>query len=574
MSDTFFRRLARTLLAAPIAVLLSLVAPALADQNAIQVPTGSPLPGLTLVNDANAAFKSLATIFSGGSAPTTALCNQNASCTTAGYLWHDTNTNTIKVRDQADSTWMVMFGIDETSKVASAAAPVLSANSAQTISGSNHYPNIVLTASVSLSLSQASTLWNGFGFALYAQAGNVTLTPYSADSINGGTAGASLVIPTGYAARLVTNGGAPGNWSVALERMALGNCSVASASTVDLGAQGCPALSITGATTIASFGSTAQAGQVFFVTLAGTPQLAYNATAMILNTGGAGYTASAGDRLIVKALGAGNFEVTILPANGSTPLGASVPLSYIAGGIPTGISGSLSSSQALSVTAFQATDSTGAKLLSSASALGWAVANGNAIGGYQGGTNLPASSTIHFFACSGIGGTGAFASTSLAPTCPTNYNSYYRRLFSLVTNNSGVLLAYTFLEIGGGAVIMYLPAPGVRDIDDTTLTTTQKFYTLTVPQGIKVEVLLRVQNGAQNNAAILLGSGDQPGSAPVTGIGPTAPGSDVYTGTAGSLYSPMKFLTTNSNGQIWAEAASASTDIYGYTDGDIDFRRN
>lgn len=572
MSDTFFRRLARTLLAAPIAVLLSLVAPALADQNAIQVPTGSPLPGLTLVNDANAAFKSLATIFSGGSAPTTALCNQNASCTTAGYLWHDTNTNTIKVRDQADSTWMVMFGIDETSKVASAAAPVLSANSAQTISGSNHYPNIVLTASVSLSLSQASTLWNGFGFALYAQGGNVTLTPYSADSINGGTAGASLVIPTGYAARLVTNGGAPGNWSVALERMALGNCSVASASTVDLGAQGCPALSITGATTITSFGSTAQAGQVFFVTLAGTPQLAYNATAMILNTGGAGYTASAGDRLIVKALGAGNFEVTILPANGSTPLGASVPLSYIAGGIPTGISGSLSSSQALSVTAFQATDSTGAKLLSSASALGWAVANGNAIGGYQGGTNLPASSTIHFFACSGIGGTGAFASTSLAPTCPTNYNSYYRRLFSLFTNSSGLLVNVTPLEIAGGAVRFYLVTQA-RDINTTSLGTSQTFFALSVPTGIKVQPLIRINNGAQGGNFIIIGSGDETSVAPGGSIGSTAPGWDFDTGTSGGVFALQPPLTTNTNGQIWAYSSSSNTDLYGYTRGWDDFRR-
>lgn len=321
MSESPISRFVRILLAASIAASIWLAPPAQADQNAVQVPTGSPLPGLTLVNDVNAAFKSFATVFSGGSAPSVSLCNQNAGCTTAGYLWHDTGTNTVKIRDQADSAWITLFGIDEANKIGAAAAAVLSTGAGQTISGANHYPNIVLTASASLSLSRANTLWNGFAVNVYAQGGNVTLAPNAADKFNGGTAGANLVVPEGYAASLVTDAASAGTWSVALERMTLGNCSVVSASTIDLGAVGCPALTITGSTgPITGFGATAQAGQVFFVTLASTPQLAYNATSMILNTGGVNYTASAGDRLIAKALGSGNFEVTIMPASGQPPV--------------------------------------------------------------------------------------------------------------------------------------------------------------------------------------------------------------------------------------------------------------
>lgn len=84
---------------------------------------------------------------------------------------------------------------------------------------------------------------------------------------------------------------------------------VASASTVDLGAQVSNVLDISGTTPITSFGSTAVAGQEFDVRFTGALVLTYNATSLILPSS-ANITTAAGDNAKVRALSGGNFVIT------------------------------------------------------------------------------------------------------------------------------------------------------------------------------------------------------------------------------------------------------------------------
>lgn len=84
---------------------------------------------------------------------------------------------------------------------------------------------------------------------------------------------------------------------------------VASAATTDLCAVNPAYLSISGTTTITSFGSTCQTGVWKRIQFAGALTLTYNATTLILPTGASIVTA-AGDTADAVALGSGNWIVT------------------------------------------------------------------------------------------------------------------------------------------------------------------------------------------------------------------------------------------------------------------------
>ncbi len=90
--------------------------------------------------------------------------------------------------------------------------------------------------------------------------------------------------------------------------------SVASASTVDLGAQAGPNVTITGNTGITSFGSTAAPGDTFFVRFTGTPTITHSSTLRL--QGAANYTCAADDRAIVKCTASGSYEVYLSTASG------------------------------------------------------------------------------------------------------------------------------------------------------------------------------------------------------------------------------------------------------------------
>jgi hypothetical protein len=76
-----------------------------------------------------------------------------------------------------------------------------------------------------------------------------------------------------------------------------------------------------------------------------------------------------------------------------------------------------------------------------------------------------------------------FSASATAPTMPTNYTEK-RRIGAVRTDSSGNLIP--FLQYGDD---FYWKSPPFLDVDDATLTTTKKNYTLSgVPGGLVVEV--------------------------------------------------------------------------------------
>lgn len=87
--------------------------------------------------------------------------------------------------------------------------------------------------------------------------------------------------------------------------------SIVSASTTDLGSVPQAAVNITGAQTIASFGSSVPEGQVKFLTFTGAATLVYNATFMIV-TGSANATMAPGQFAVALSLGGGKWRVDVI----------------------------------------------------------------------------------------------------------------------------------------------------------------------------------------------------------------------------------------------------------------------
>jgi len=78
------------------------------SQNSLILPTTGTVSGLQMTQDLNYALDTLNTLNSGASAPGTA---------EAGMLWHDTTNNLIKLRNLANSAWIVVGAVDETNGI-------------------------------------------------------------------------------------------------------------------------------------------------------------------------------------------------------------------------------------------------------------------------------------------------------------------------------------------------------------------------------------------------------------------------------------------------------------------------
>lgn len=82
----------------------------------------------------------------------------------------------------------------------------------QTVTCAFHGTQRAATGSLVYTLPKASTLFNGFGFWVYALTGNVTFSPNASDNFPGQAGGASYVIPAGSAVYVATNAAASGAW--------------------------------------------------------------------------------------------------------------------------------------------------------------------------------------------------------------------------------------------------------------------------------------------------------------------------------------------------------------------------
>jgi len=245
--------------------------------------------------------------------------------------------------------------------------------------------------------------------------------------------------------------------------------------------------------------------------------------------------------------------------------------SHIAGFLPSSIAGT-STTASLTVSAGQATSSANAALITKSTTSSWAVSNGNAALGYQGGTTLPNSDTIHFFACSGGSGTTIFAHNGLTPTPPAGYNTYYRRIFSVNTNGSGALIPYTATEIAGGAVQSNLTTP-VADVNVVNLSTARVLYTLSIPTDIQVNPMTRATSAVSGgNCLVSIQSPLETDAAPSGSAQPLydLAGDNLVTSGSSGRYGA---LISNTSGQIAARSNVASTTFVVVTFGWVDFRR-
>ncbi len=80
----------------------------------LQVPTTGTVSGVAMATDINTGLAATATDSQSASAPTTSTTGLPS---TAGLKWHDTSNNQLKIRDQADTVYMVAAAIDETNKL-------------------------------------------------------------------------------------------------------------------------------------------------------------------------------------------------------------------------------------------------------------------------------------------------------------------------------------------------------------------------------------------------------------------------------------------------------------------------
>lgn len=159
------------------------------------------------------------------------------------------------------------------------------------------------SATATVSLTAAATLGANWHYTVIADGGDVTIDPNGAETIDGA---ATLVIPSGSAAHIICSGTAffTEKTNVPIQPFA----TVASAATTDIGAATSQNVTVTGTTTITSFGTVA-AGTFRRVVFSGVLTLTHNATSLILPQGGNVVTA-AGESLEAVSLGSGNWRVT------------------------------------------------------------------------------------------------------------------------------------------------------------------------------------------------------------------------------------------------------------------------
>lgn len=162
----------------------------------IQWAISGTVTGLANNQQGNAIAEKLAKMIPGGSAPTTA---STGLTTLSGLWWHDTSNNQVKVRDQADTTWIVIGTIDETAKTFIAAATGIAAiqGAAKNLKVSTVTGSAVVTADEVV----LETTGNVYGVV---RSVSVTISP-AASGANGLDTG-TIAANTWYSVWVIYNG--------------------------------------------------------------------------------------------------------------------------------------------------------------------------------------------------------------------------------------------------------------------------------------------------------------------------------------------------------------------------------
>jgi hypothetical protein len=253
------------------------------SQSDLALPLTGVYSGLAIATEINEHLAALATLSSGASAPTPTFANQ---------LWYDTTNGVLKKRNNANTTWELFEQSVRAAKTSN-----------YTVVLSDHGTLIEATSGTwTLSLTAAATLGSGFWCLFYnSGSGVVTIDPNGSETINGAT---TLLVGPGCSILIECNGSgfygaltAPAN--------APAEASLASASTVNIGAAAQENIYITGTTTITAF-DTVAAGIRRSLRFAGALTFTHNATSMIL-PGGANITTASNDTCEMMSLGSGNW---------------------------------------------------------------------------------------------------------------------------------------------------------------------------------------------------------------------------------------------------------------------------
>lgn len=362
--------------------------------------------------------------------------------------------------------------------------------------------------------------------------------------------------------------------------------SVASASTVALGDQEEQYVTISGTTTITSFGTPSVANKFgYWIKFDGALTLTHNGTSLIL-PGGANITTAAGDMAFCQHEGSGNWRVAYFPATGLPVGGTTATAGYVltangSGSAPTwqpraslptnyltGLTLSNNVTDAnndIDVAVGKCRDIDDAQDMALAASITKRLDASWAVGTNQGGldTGAKANSTWYHVYVIRRSDTGVvdvlFSTSASAPTMPTNYDGK-RRIGAILTDGSGNIRAFVQTHD-----VFRFVTP-VQDVAVTNLSTSRTLYTVSTPLGLSLQPILRCMT-SNTSASIVLTSPDETDSAASTSPS-AAPGYDL----GASVYTANPTLITNTSSQIGARASAGSSSLYVNTRGWVDTR--
>ena len=171
------------------------------SQGTVIVANGT---GATVRASINTAFDALVTSNSGASAPTTM---------SAYMLWADTTTGYLKIRNAANSAWVIAGRLANVGlgRVLNAS---LSKSATYTVVAADEGQFLQCSSTFTLSLTAAATLGDGFALAIAnTGVGVITVDPAGSETIGGS---ATLTLAAGDAIVTMCNGS---NWIVASQKI-------------------------------------------------------------------------------------------------------------------------------------------------------------------------------------------------------------------------------------------------------------------------------------------------------------------------------------------------------------------
>lgn len=344
---------------------------------------------------------------------------------------------------------------------------------------------------------------------------------------------------------------------------------VASAGTVDLGAQAGRNIVISGTTAITSFGTTGAADFIPFVVRFSGVLTLTNGANLILPTG-ANITTAANDTAIVVWEGANVWRVIAYQRADGTALAAAA-----AGGLPagylTGLGLTYASATSYTVATGTACSEDGsAKTMTLASALtknlgSFAVGTGN--GSLDTGT-IAANQTYHVHEIQRVSDNLVDILLSLsasAPTMPSIGGTWTarRRIGSVMTNGSSQLVQW--MQKGD---YFKLSTPSL-DVSALALSTARSTLTLKVPTGLVLRAICRVVNSGASGTLVAIQDLDETDAAPSSTAAPLA---DAVVAPSTGLLAGRVEAFTNTSAQIAARASAAGNTFYLSTLGWVDTR--